>query len=257
MKRRFTLIELLVVIAIIAILAAMLLPALSKARDKARATQCLNNLKQIATTSHLYAMDYDECIAPYYVNYKDYYISWSGLLFLYNGIDPKVYSCPTPLSSSDEIINTWNTSLINTKQYGQWYTNRIKYGMGQELGLVSRKGFRTSQALNPAVTMNYADSILPGTKFGFYLIGYNWTNATVADQTIGSIATRHSSCANCAFLDGHVEPYRTSCSISQFDYDANVNPYKCGLPSSGYSLQNDLWWASNHYGAKRGTFWAP
>ena len=67
-KRAFTLIELLVVIAIIAILAAILFPVFAQAREKARATSCLSNLKQVNLAWQMYIQDYDEVMVPHWTH---------------------------------------------------------------------------------------------------------------------------------------------------------------------------------------------
>ena len=103
-KRRFTLIELLVVIAIIAILAAMLLPALAQAREKARSISCVNKEKQINLALLMYTQDNAERWPSMYwggANWEPNLVWWGGEIASYVG-DAQVFLCP---SKSDTVCS--------------------------------------------------------------------------------------------------------------------------------------------------------
>jgi len=102
-RRGFTLIELLVVIAIIAILAAMLLPALTQAKQKAKRTQCLSNNKQIAVAMMMYANDNNEQLPPLNTGY------WPGVtpVWWFNVLDTGNY-----VTSSARSNNVWRCPSV-------------------------------------------------------------------------------------------------------------------------------------------------
>lgn len=94
-QRGFTLIELLVVIAIIAVLASMLMPALSGAKGKAKRVGCANNIKQLVLSTKMYADDHNEFYPPMQASLSSgFETSWRPYLYKYLGKQSKLYDCP-------------------------------------------------------------------------------------------------------------------------------------------------------------------
>ena len=196
----FTLIELLVVIAIIAILAALLLPALARAKEKARATICLSNVRQWSTAFWMYGDDYDDFF-PYEGQPGDISTgfnlnAWFNVATVYAGeerlMDLYAHGNP-PIGGSKNIFSCPSTArkLSTTPTAPHPY---FMYGFNNRLDPDGARQFKRTEVLQPTDTVTFTESSEDQYPFasGVYT------------------AARHHLRAALGFVDGHASLVRTN-----------------------------------------------
>jgi prepilin-type N-terminal cleavage/methylation domain-containing protein/prepilin-type processing-associated H-X9-DG protein len=235
MKRGFTLIELLVVIAIIAILAAILFPVFARAREKARQTACLSNVKQISLAILMYVQDYDEQTPPGY----DMGSPRSGLIQTTQPYTKnyQVHDCP---SASERSVRT---SYLGSRSYG--YNTRIFLrGGGRKLAQIKRPSEIVMMG-DVCHDQNACYRFHPPTA-GPFMCDPDGSNCQVCGgthnsryaQPLGShtwkydrpgfnFIERHTGTGNVAFMDGHAKAmkhttlYNNRNNHPYFDYNVD------------------------------------
>ncbi|MCD6359634.1 MAG: DUF1559 domain-containing protein [Armatimonadetes bacterium] len=195
MRKGFTLIELLVVIAIIAILAAILFPVFAKAREKARQTSCLSNLKQLGLALHMYAEDYDETIPRH--NDDDGSAGWRW---------HTIFLLLTPYTKNYQILrcpsdNGWTAPAPGAT--GRWWS----YGFNSDCGYSGRSD---AAFVDPAGTVVFFDA---DEGDG----GVEEDGDRPYENPTKSAYNRHNNGMNVMFYDGHTKWLRPS-SLTREDF---------------------------------------
>jgi len=188
-RRAFTLIELLVVIAIIAILAAILFPVFAQAREKARATSCLSNTKQIALAVHMYAQDYDETYAM-----SLYFVAPNVWVSFYDAHVPYVKNadilrCPSAPMEIDwpGMIQVLTGGALTTPGNFRYASYNGNYALFEDGNWGAPLGRNTAVAPIRMAELQY-----PAETGAFY---DGWLDV----EFYSPIAPRHSEMVNCAY----------------------------------------------------------